>query len=630
MTTAKKGKAKMQLTELLSRHSAGPQSENIDFRSYFELVQQNPAIAQLSHARMYAMLTEGGQDAKDFFKHTIFGVEKSLDEFISVMRAAAQRTEIRKRILLLMGPPGAGKSTLVALIKKGLASYTARNPLYAIAFCPIQEEPLHLLPESSRDELEAQGIYVEGGLCPFCTKKVAEDYTDITSVPVRQLSLSESMRQGIGTFSASDSKNQSVDDLIGSVNISKLVNHEEADPYAYSYNGEILISNRGALELIEMFKANAELLYELLNVTQEQQVKLTKLPMCPVDLVLLAHTNEAEFEKFLGDRKNEALRDRIYPIRVPYTLAVDDEIKIYRRLLKAGTLEGIHIPETAVKVAAQFAIVTRLTESDRIKVTEEGKSGLIKKMKLYNGEAQTGYTAADVKALHEESEAEGMFGVGPRQIINWLSQAATEGKKTCMTPITTLKAIRDGIKGNIQLHPEERKVLEARLSLVVEHFRDEIKTDVQKGYVHGFSDVGNDMFVRYIENVEAFLNDEKIKNPITDVDEEPNERFMRRVEEMIKVSENQARAFRTEIATKMGAALRAGRKFDYQTHPALKEAIEAALFSDLKDAIAITTSRSQDPDTKKRFNDAVASLVENGWCAVCAEESINYVSQQLV
>ena len=626
----RKGTTYMKLDDLLSRHNASAETEIIPFADYYQRVQDEPKIAQLSHARMYGMLTEKSENGADFFKDTIFGAQPSIDAFVSIMKSSARRMEIRKRIILLMGPPGAGKSTLVAAIKKGLADYTARNPLYAIDECPIHEEPLHLLPESARADLMAQGIYVEGGLCPFCEKVVREKYPNIGDVPVRRFSLSESQRIGIGTFSASDSKNQSVDDLVGAINISKLTEFAEDDPRAFSFNGEILVSNRGALELVEIFKSNHELLWELLNVTQEQQVKLPRLAMCPVDLVLLAHTNQAEFDKFQGDRKNEALRDRIVPIKVPYTLAVKDEMKIYDRLLDSGTLDGTHIPQTSVRVAAQFAVMTRLTESERLKTSDENKSGLIKKMKLYNGEAQTGYTASDVKALHEESPNEGMSGAGPRQIINALSQAATDTNSKCMTPIGTLRALAAMIKSNIQLSAQDKAFLDDRLSIVAELFEDDIKIDVQKGFVHGFSDAAGEMFALYIDNVGAYLNDEKVKNPITESDEEPNERLMRRIEEMVGVGENQAKTFRTEVYNKMASALRAGRKFDYESHPLLKEGLDKALFSDLKDAIAITTGQSQNPESRKRFNEVVASMTTLGWCEVCAEESIKFVAQRLV
>lgn len=621
----------MNLNDLLQRHPADVAPEVIDFATYYERVQADPSIAQLSHARMYAMLTENSSTGTDFFKDIIFGAQPSIEKFTSVLKSASKRMEIRKRIILFMGPPGAGKSTLVAALKKGLASYTKRHPLYAIADCPIQEEPLHLLPESSRADLAEQGVYVEGGLCPYCQKVVQEEYAGkIGSVPVRKITLSESERRGIGTFAASDSKNQSIDDLVGAIDLSKLTQYAEHDPRAYSFNGEILIANRGALELIEIFKANQELLWAFLDVTQEQQVKLPRLPMCHVDEVILAHTNQAEFDKFMADPKNEALRDRIVFVRVPYTLAVSDEVRIYERLLAHRALDTVHVPEMSLRVAAQFAILTRLTDSDRLKTSDENKSGLVKKMKLYNGERQIGFTASDIKALHEESPEEGMQGAGPRHVINALSVGLVKNDATCLTPVSTLRTLSEMIKGDDQLSDQRKALFNERLSIVVEMFTEESKVEVQKAFTHGFGDAAADMFQRYIDNVGAFLNDEKIENKITGNEEPANERLMRRIEEMIGIGENQAKTFRNEVFNKLGDAVRRGRAFDYTSHPLLKEGIEKALFHDLKDAIAITTGQKQNPDSQRRFNEVVISMKQNGWCEVCAGELIEFVAQRLV
>ena len=625
----------MTLDQLLKKYKDDVEPETLTFGEYYERVLKEPALAQLSHARLYGMLTEKSEDGTAFFKDTIFGADKAISQFAALMKSASRRMEIRKRIILLMGPPGAGKSTMVAQIKRGLEEYTLRHPLYAIAECPIHEEPLHLLPAASRGDLAKKNVYIEGGLCPYCEQVVKPKYAgNIASVPVRRMSLSETRRRGVGTFAASDSKNQSVDDLVGAVNIAKLTQFEEDDPRAYSYNGEIQVANRGALELIEIFKANQELLWIFLDVTQEMQVKTSRQAYCPVDLVILAHTNQAEFDKFQSDPKNEALRDRIVPIRVPYTLAVTDEMKIYRKLLEGGALEGVHVPETSLRVAAQFAVLTRLTESDRLRTSDENKSGLIKKMKLYDGQKQQGFTPSDVKALHEESPNEGMDGFGPRQVINALSIATVGEDKQhnpvkCLTPILTLRTLSETIKDNIQLSQAARDAFLKRLGIGVELFADDIKVEVQKGFVHGFGDAAASMFARYVDNVTAYLNEEKVENPITQQEEEPNERFMRRIEEMIDIHENQAKTFRQEIFAKMGKALREGRTFDYASHPTLKEGIEKALFADLKDAIAVTTSQSQNPDSRKRFNEVVESMKELGWCPVCASEAIKYVGDQL-
>lgn len=612
------------LSELLDQHHDEIPEENVTFGEYYDRVLADPSIAQLSHARLYAMLKE-----VDPFGSTIFGAEEAIDAFMDFAKSAGARLEIRKRLLLFMGPPGAGKSTMVAALKGGLEEYTRQHPLYAIAECPIREEPLHLLPTSAREALAAKGVYIEGGLCPFCAQQVKPKYANLADVPVRRLSLSEAKRQGIGTFEASDSKNQSNEDLVGAVNLAMLTKYEENDPRAYSFNGEIHVGNRGMLELIEIFKANQELLWTLLSVTQEQQVKMPHMPMCPVDLVLIAHTNEAEFNKFMADQKNEALRDRIVPIRVPYTLSVNDEMKIYRRLLAQRALDDVHVPDVSLKVAAQFAVLTRLKESDLLGTSEENGSGLIAKMKLYNGEEQVGVTKSEVKALHEESPDEGMSGEGPRQIINALSVGLVAQESTCLDPITTLRTLKEMIKDNIQLTAQQQKFYLDRLGIVVDLFVEDSKIEVQKGFTYGFGDAAADTFKRYMVNVGAFLNDEKVENPITGNEEPANERFMREIEEMIGVGENQARAFRTEVFTKMGAALAAGRTFDYASHPKLKEGIEKALFAKLKDAIAVTTGQSNDPKNQQRFNEVVTAMKELGYCSVCAEKLIRFVAERL-
>ena len=274
-------------------------------------------------------------------------------------------------------------------------------------------------------------------------------------------------------------------------------------------------------------------------------------------------------------------------------------------------------------------MLTCLTESERLNTSDENKSGLVKKMKLYNKKKQVGITASDIKALHQEAPEEGMDGEGPRQIINALSLGLINDEGACLDPFTTLHTLYDMLDQNIQLTAPRREHFKERLSIAAELFSEDIKIEVQKGFTHGFTDAASDTFQRYIDNVGAFLTDDKIKNPITQEDEPANERFMREIEEMVGVGENQSKAFRSEIYTKMAQAQRAGRKFDYASHPQLKEGIEKALFNKLRDAIAVTTGQSHDPKNRERFNEVVNSMKELGYCEVCAGRAIKFVADRL-
>ena len=607
------------------------------FRQYLDLAISNPSVAQLSHARIYNMITAAGvgedeHGRKDyrFFSGDLYGLNKTLEQLAEYFSSSAKRLEVRKRILLLMGPVGGGKSTIVSMLKRGLERYsrTETGALYAIKGCPMHEEPLHLVPEVLRqDLLRDYGLYIEGDLCPHCQQVVREDYQGkVEDVPVERILLSEKNRVGIGTFSPSDPKSQDISELTGSIDLSTIGQYGvESDPRAYRFDGELNIANRGMMEFIELLKSDEKFLYGLLTLSQEQNIKTGRFSMIYADEVILSHTNENEYNAFVANKKSEALQDRIIVIRVPYNLRVSDEQKIYNKLLSQSALQGVHIAPHTLEVSSIFAVLSRLEPSKKAGMS------LMKKLKLYNGEAVEGFSQNDVKELQEEAEREGMDGISPRYIINRLSSALVKDNVTCINPLDALRALRDGFEQHTSISKDERERL---LNLIAEARReyDEVaKREVQKAFVYSFEQSAKTLLDNYLDNVEAFCNKAKLRDPITEEEVEPDEKLMRSIEEQIGIAESAKRAFREELLIRLSSLARRGQSFDYTSHERLKEAIEKKLFADLKDVVKITTSsKTPDAEQLRRINEVVERLIsEQGYCAVCANELLRYVGTLL-
>lgn len=422
------------------------------FLDYFEIVKANPAVADLAHARVHNMIMGAGvekgpegQRLYNFFKEDIFGLEKPLEQLVEYFNSAAKRLEVRKRILLLMGPVGGGKSTIVSLLKRGMERWSRaeEGAIYAIKGCPMHEDPLHLIPDDMRADIRKEfGIYIEGDLCPYCRQMVRDQFGGrIEEVPVQRIAFSEKNRVGIGTFTPSDPKSQDISELTGSVDLSTIGQYgTESDPRAYRFDGELNVANRGLMEFIEMLKCDEKFLYGLLTLSQEQNIKTGRFAMIYADEVIVSHTNENEFNSFVSNKKNEALKDRMILVKVPYNLRVNDEVRIYEKLLGDSGLKGVHIAPHTLRVASLFAILTRLEPSKKAGLS------LMKKLKLYNGESVEGFTQKDIKELQEEAQREGMMGISPRYIINRLSSALAKEEVCCINPLDALRALKDGFE----------------------------------------------------------------------------------------------------------------------------------------------------------------------------------------
>ncbi|MGI8588785.1 MAG: PrkA family serine protein kinase [Chloroflexia bacterium] len=607
------------------------------FADYFEVVKQNPQAAQLSHARVFNMIMADGAEVGkrgetryNFFNQEIYGLDRPLQQIVEYFNSAAQRLEVRKRILLLMGPVGGGKSTIVSLIKRGLEDYSRseRGALYAISTCPMHEEPLHLIPLSLRPDFEREyGIYIEGDLCPRCRYDLDHTWENhIERVPVRRIALSEKHRIGIGTFSPSDPKSQDVSELVGSIDLSTIGEvGSESDPRAYRFDGELNIANRGVAEMVEMLKVDEKFLYVLLTLSQEQNIKTGRFSMIYADEVVISHTNENEYNAFAANKKSEALQDRVILVRVPYNLRVSDEVRIYEKLLKQSALNTVHVAPHTLQVASTFAVLSRLEPSKRAGLS------LMKKLRLYDGEDVEDFKLKDVKELQEEAVREGMDGISPRYIINRLSSALVREGITCINPIDALRALRDGLEQHTSISREQR---EHYLNLIAEarkEYDDMAKKEVQRAFVYSYEEAARTLLNNYLDNVEAFCNKQKLRDPITEEEIEPDEQLMRSIEEQIGVSENAKKPFREEILIRISSLARRGQPFDYTSHERLKEAIEKKLFADLRDVVKITTSaRTPDPEQLRKINEVVDRLVrDHGYCTVCANALLSYVGSLL-
>src|SRR5579872_4938221 len=609
------------------------------FSEYLDVVAERPNVTDLAHARMYDMILQAGVEDKGegrprefkFFRQEIFGLERTLQQLVEeYLNPASRRLDIRKRILMLVGPVGGGKSTLVTLLKRGLEKYskTDDGAVYAIKGCPMHEEPLHLIPEGLRDDIfKEYGIYIEGDLCPVCRQNLRDTYDGRTEdVLVERIVFAEKTRTGIGTFTPSDPKSQDISELTGSIDLSTIGEYGvESDPRAYRFDGELNIANRGVMEFIEMLKCDEKFLYGLLTLSQEQNIKTGRFSMIYADEVIVSHTNEHEYSGFVGNKKSEALQDRIILAKVPYNLRVSDEVKIYEKLLKQSALQNVHIAPSTLRTASIFAVLTRLEPSKKAGMS------LMKKLRLYDGEDIEDFKQKDLKELQDEAVREGMDGISPRYVINRLSNALIKQGVTCINPIDALRALRDGLDQHTSITREERDRYLNFISEARKEYDEMARKEVQRAFVYSYEESARTLLNNYLDNVEAYCNKTKLRDPITDEEMEPDEQLMRSIEEQIGITENAKKGFREEILIRISSLARKGMTFDYTSHERLKEAIEKKLFADLRDVVKITTStRTPDKEQLRKINEVVNRLMaEHGYCHVCANEILRYTGSLL-
>ena len=647
------------------------------FEEYLELVRQNPRVARTAHERVYDLIMSyGTQEYVDnkkkivhyrFFddeahggRDAIFGLDIPLMRLVNVLKAAAKRYGTEKRILLLHGPVGSAKSTIARLLKKGLEEYsrTPEGALFTYEWVlpsdlrhltagqetfpsAMHEEPLKLIPAEWREQaitdlgIEQDGFrpWVRGDLNPACRyiynallQHHKGDWSRVMQhVRVRRLLISEQDRIGIGTFQPKDEKNQDSTELTGEINYRRIAEYGSAsDPRAFNFDGEFNVANRGIIEFVEILKLDVAFLYDLLGATQEQKIKPKKFAQTDIDEVILGHTNEAEYQRLLENRFMEALRDRTVKIDIPYITKLSEEIKIYAKDYNARLVRGRFIAPHTLEMAAMWAVLTRLEDPKKHQLTP------LQKLKLYDGKTLPGYTQDTVKELRKEANREGMDGISARFVQDKLANCLVSDRgQMSINPFMVMNELESGLRNHSLItNEEDRKRYADLLAVVKQEYEDIVKNEVQRA-ISADDDAISRLCGNYIDNVKAYTQREKVKNPYTGQDEEPDERLMRSIETKIDIPESRKDDFRREIMNYIGALAIEGKQFDFRTNERLFKALELKLFEDQKDSIKLTSlvSNVVDKEAQAKIEVVKQRLIRNyGYDEVSATDVLTYVA----
>jgi serine protein kinase len=613
----------------------------MSFSEYLDLVKQKPSLLRNAWQNIYEMIIEKGCKTVEEYRKTyvhynffddcdlpIVGLTPMKDALVKFIKGAAGGYGTERRILLLHGPVGSSKSTICRLIKRGLERFskTDNGAWYSFKWvnlptgadgiyndttceCPMHEQPLKLLPlevrlpfvkkineiyeESLSDDKRSDTYTLKCNdeLDPLCKKfmnallkkydgdleKVLENHIRV----VRKV-YSESDRCGIATFQPKDEKNQDSTELTGDINFRQIGNFgSDSDPRAFSFDGEFCAGNRGLIEFIEVLKLDTAFLYDLLGASQEQSIKPKKFSQVSIDEAIIAHTNDPEFQKLKSNQYMEAFRDRTTKIDVPYTLRWSEELKILEKDYGSDKVKQ-HIAPHTLEIAALFSVLTRLQDD------KDGKITLVEKAELYDGRLLPGWTEDSVKEMRDKYPDEGMSGgVSVRYLQDKISNCLANNHEY-VNMFMVLNELKEGLDNcSLLTNKEQVGRYISCVDLALKKLTEILKAEVQKALV-GDEDAIIRLCTNYIDNVMAYINKSKIKDPITGQDRKPDERLMRQIEEKIQIPETGAEDFRRQIAAFIGDLAHKNRQFRWDSNPKLKKALEAKLFEDVKDTIKLS------------------------------------------
>jgi serine protein kinase len=612
---------------------------------YLEVVKADPIMTKLAHARIYDLIISAGlhpladtDDPRtkrlfkdeplkvfDFFADEFFGIERTIAQIVRYFHSASLKGEESRQVLYLMGPVGSGKSSLVERIQRGLEQV---GLIYAIEGCPMNEEPLHLVPRHLRREFEKMlGVHIEGDLCPVCRYRLKTEFNNrYEEFPVIARNFSKRNRVGVGVVPPVDPNNQDTSVLIGSEDISKLDQYSEGDPRVLELNGALNVGNRGIVEFIEVFKNETEYLHAMITATQEKVIPAPgRHGMVYVDTCIVAHSNEAEWQKFKADHTNEAILDRIVVVKVPYNLRLSEEVKIYQKIIKNSDFRA-HVAPHTLELASMYAILSRLEPTS--------KCDLMTKLRLYNGEevVEKGRTKKiDVQELKEDAKREGMSGISTRFIMKALDNALSDNVTgNCINPINVREALISMTKEGDLPDDTRKQYLEFLQDTLHKEYLDLLEKEITRAFVYSYQEQAESLFQNYLDHAEAYVNKTRVRDRNTNEELSPDEGFLKSIEEQIAIIGSAADGFRQEVIAYLWATSRRGEKISYKSYEPLKEAIEKKLMTSVRDiSRIITKARTRDEEQGEKYGSMVKNLLENGYCESCVDVVLKYAANNL-
>lgn len=625
-------------SDLLTRYSNDydrRKTSEMSLMEYLEECRVDPDCYSGAHERLLSAIGEPVviDTAKDprlgriFMNRTIrsypafsefYGMEETVERIVSFFRHAAQGLEERKQILYLLGPVGGGKSSLAERLK----ALMEVKPIYVLKagdqISPVFESPLCLFdPLIQGDEIEKQyGVprrRLSGLMSPWCLKRLDEFRGDLSKFSVVKLSPSRLRQIAVAKTEPGDENNQDISSLVGKVDIRKLESLAQNDPDAYSYSGGLNRANQGILEFVEMFKAPIKMLHPLLTATQEgNYIGTENIGSIPFSGVILAHSNEAEWQSFKANKNNEAFIDRIYLIKVPYCLRSTEEQRIYEKLIRTSELAEAPCAPATLELMARFSVMSRLKPHEN--------STIFSKLRVYDSESLR-ETDPRARSLQEYRDVagpdEGMDGVSTRFAFKVLAATFNhDAVEIAADPVHLMYVLEQAIRREQFPSETEKRLLEYIKGDLAPRYAEFIGHEIQKAYLESYHDYGQNLFDRYVDYADAWVEDQDFKDPDTGqmLDRELLNQELSKVEKPAGIAN--PRDFRNEVVkfALRSRAANAGRNPPWTSYQKIREVIEQRMFSQVEDLLPVISFGSKkDNEAEKKHADFVSRMTERGY-----------------